>query len=185
MKAQSFRDLIIQNMDSIEKCITKRALYEQEIQKSGFVSDKGNANSLENDCSMTRNESSSQGMNAVKEAILRIIRILCNNAIKSDQNADDYEDERVVLANLIANLKLDTSENKKIQKQLKKANATLTHELNGCKSVLEESNDIRDRCISALDDQDIELEKYKKYKNYQLKKEEVEQKYKENLGLLA
>ncbi|GKF92479.1 hypothetical protein Tco_0279198, partial [Tanacetum coccineum] len=33
MEAQSFKDLIIQNMDSIEKCIVERALHEQEIQK--------------------------------------------------------------------------------------------------------------------------------------------------------
>ncbi|GJY05706.1 putative ribonuclease H-like domain-containing protein [Tanacetum coccineum] len=43
-----------------------------------------------------------------------------------------------------------------------------------CKSALEESNDIRDRCRSALHDQDIELEKYKKYKNCQLENAEVE-----------
>ncbi|GKA01240.1 hypothetical protein Tco_0673905 [Tanacetum coccineum] len=54
--------------------------------------------------------------------------------------------------NLIANLKLDVDENKKIQKQLKKANATLTQELTECKSILAEtsrtlgeSNSIRDR----------------------------------------
>ncbi|GJS65484.1 retrovirus-related pol polyprotein from transposon TNT 1-94 [Tanacetum coccineum] len=41
----------------------------------------------------------------------------------------ECDDERVALANLIANLKLDVDENKKIQKQLKKANATLTQEL--------------------------------------------------------
>ncbi|GJS65790.1 hypothetical protein Tco_0680354 [Tanacetum coccineum] len=40
---------------------------------------------------------------------------------QTDQNA---EDERVTLANLIANLKLDVDENKRIQKQLKKANAS-------------------------------------------------------------
>ncbi|GKC14928.1 hypothetical protein Tco_1011710 [Tanacetum coccineum] len=98
---------------------------------------------------------------------------MCNNEFKDDQNADDHEDERVVLANLISNLKLNTDENKKIQKQLRKANATLTHELNEYKSALEDSNDIRDRCRSALHDQDIELEKYKKYKNCQLEKEEM------------
>ncbi|GJT37505.1 retrovirus-related pol polyprotein from transposon TNT 1-94 [Tanacetum coccineum] len=42
-----------------------------------------------------------------------------------DQNDVECDDERVALANLIANLKLDVDENKKIQKQLKKANATL------------------------------------------------------------
>nr|GEV18356.1 uncharacterized mitochondrial protein AtMg00810-like [Tanacetum cinerariifolium] len=51
-------------------------------------------------------------------------------------------DERVVLSNLITNLKLDTDESKKIQKQLRKANATPTHELNECKYAIEESNDV-------------------------------------------
>ncbi|GJX58433.1 retrovirus-related pol polyprotein from transposon TNT 1-94 [Tanacetum coccineum] len=61
------------------------------------------------------------------------------------------------LANLIANLKLDVDDNKKIQKQLKKANATLTQELTECKSILAEtsrtlgeSNSIRDSCLVAL-----------------------------------
>ncbi|GJZ20008.1 hypothetical protein Tco_0556598 [Tanacetum coccineum] len=110
---------------------------------------------------------------------------LCNNDFQDDQYADDNDDERVVLTNLIANLKLDTDENKKIQEQLRKANTTLTHELNECKSALEESNDIRDRCISALHHKEIELEKYKVFKNCQLEKEEVERKYKETLDLLA
>ncbi|GKA39451.1 hypothetical protein Tco_0732002 [Tanacetum coccineum] len=110
---------------------------------------------------------------------------MCDDEEKADQNAENNEDEHVVLAYLIANLKFDTNENKKIQKQLKKANASLAHELNACKSSLEESNDIRDRCRSALHDQEIELEKYKKYKNCQIEKEEVERKLKETLGLLA
>ncbi|GJY02682.1 hypothetical protein Tco_0360834 [Tanacetum coccineum] len=45
---------------------------------------------------------------------------MCNNEFKDDQYADDHEDERVVLSNLIANLKLDTDKNKKIQKQSKR-----------------------------------------------------------------
>ncbi|GKF84722.1 hypothetical protein Tco_0249620, partial [Tanacetum coccineum] len=48
--------------------------------------------------------------------------------------------KRAALANLIANITLDTEENKKILKQLKKANASLTQELKECKSSLEESN---------------------------------------------
>ncbi|GKB33440.1 hypothetical protein Tco_0872841 [Tanacetum coccineum] len=75
---------------------------------------------------------------------------VCNNDFEDDQNANNQEDERVALANLIANLKLDTDEHKKIQKQLKRANASHTHELNECKSALAESNNIRDRCRSAL-----------------------------------
>ncbi|GJW93311.1 retrovirus-related pol polyprotein from transposon TNT 1-94 [Tanacetum coccineum] len=54
-----------------------------------------------------------------------------------------------------------------------------------CKSALEESNDIRDRCRSALHHQEIELEKYKKYKNYTIENEEVERKLKETIGFLA
>ncbi|GKD87379.1 hypothetical protein Tco_1358533 [Tanacetum coccineum] len=41
---------------------------------------------------------------------------------KDEQNAKEPEDECVLLASLIANLKLDVDENKKIQKQLNKAN---------------------------------------------------------------
>ncbi|GJX34430.1 hypothetical protein Tco_0245987 [Tanacetum coccineum] len=78
---------------------------------------------------------------------------MCNNDIQDDQNDVECDDERVALANL----KLDVDENKKIQKQLKKANATLTQELTECKSILvktirtlEESNSIRDSCLVAL-----------------------------------
>nr|GEV60594.1 hypothetical protein [Tanacetum cinerariifolium] len=62
---------------------------------------------------------------------------MCENDIQTDQNA---EDERAALANLIVNLKLDVDENKKIQKQLKKANASLTQELTELKSILVESS---------------------------------------------
>nr|GEW33660.1 hypothetical protein [Tanacetum cinerariifolium] len=44
---------------------------------------------------------------------------------QNDQNDVESDDERVALANLIANLKLDVDENKKIPKQLKKANTKL------------------------------------------------------------
>nr|GEV00994.1 hypothetical protein [Tanacetum cinerariifolium] len=39
---------------------------------------------------------------------------MCNNDIQNDQNDVDNDDEHVALANLIANLKLDVDENKKI-----------------------------------------------------------------------
>nr|GEY38736.1 hypothetical protein [Tanacetum cinerariifolium] len=59
---------------------------------------------------------------------------------QNDQNVVECDDERVVLANLIANLKLDVDENKNIPKQLKKANASLTQELKECKSTLAETS---------------------------------------------
>ncbi|GJW94924.1 RNA-directed DNA polymerase, eukaryota [Tanacetum coccineum] len=65
---------------------------------------------------------------------------MCDNDIQNDQNAVECDDERVALANLIANLKLDIDENKKIQKQLKKANASLTQDCKKGKSTLDETS---------------------------------------------
>ncbi|GKA62043.1 hypothetical protein Tco_0761562, partial [Tanacetum coccineum] len=58
---------------------------------------------------------------------------ICTNDNQVDQNAAECVDERAALANLIANLTLDMEENKTVQKQLKKANASLTQELKECK----------------------------------------------------
>nr|GEU82011.1 hypothetical protein [Tanacetum cinerariifolium] len=66
-----------------------------------------------------------------------------DNDNQADQNAEACDDEWVMLANLITNSKLDIDENKKIQKQLKKANASLTQELKECKSTLEEAKNSR------------------------------------------
>ncbi|GJX08731.1 hypothetical protein Tco_0196663 [Tanacetum coccineum] len=65
---------------------------------------------------------------------------MCDHDIQTSQNAEECDDERVALANLIANLTLDTKENKNILKQLKKANTSLTQELKECNSNLEESS---------------------------------------------
>ncbi|GJW49231.1 hypothetical protein Tco_0090582 [Tanacetum coccineum] len=117
---------------------------------------------------------------------------MCDNDIQNDQNDVECDDERVALANLIANLKLDVDENKKIQKQLKKANATLTQELTECKSVLTEtsrtlgeSNSIRDSCLVALQNKQTELEEYMAFNNRTVDYEKLEHKLNETLGLLA
>nr|GEX31935.1 hypothetical protein [Tanacetum cinerariifolium] len=55
---------------------------------------------------------------------------------ENDQNAVECDEEHVAFANLIANLKLDVNDNKKIQKQLKKANASLNKYVTKCKSIL-------------------------------------------------
>ncbi|GJZ17915.1 integrase, catalytic region, zinc finger, CCHC-type containing protein [Tanacetum coccineum] len=62
---------------------------------------------------------------------------ICTNDNQVDQNAAECVDERAALANLIANLTLDMEENKTVQKQLKKANASLTQELKECKTNLD------------------------------------------------
>ncbi|GKD07929.1 hypothetical protein Tco_1187614, partial [Tanacetum coccineum] len=61
---------------------------------------------------------------------------------KADKNAEECDDERVVLANLIANLK-----------KCKSA-------LEECKSSLEKSNRPRDRYLVALHDKEVELAKF-------------------------
>ncbi|GJW08394.1 hypothetical protein Tco_1570817 [Tanacetum coccineum] len=102
----------------------------------------------------------------------------------NDQNAVECDDERVVLANLITNLKIDVDENKKIQKQLKKANTTLAHELTECKSILAEtsrtlgeSNSIWDSCLVALQNKQTEFERYKTLNDRTVDYEKLEHKF--------
>ncbi|GJU31169.1 integrase, catalytic region, zinc finger, CCHC-type containing protein [Tanacetum coccineum] len=111
---------------------------------------------------------------------------------QDDQNDVECDDERVALANLIANLKLDVDENKKIQKQLKKANATLTQELTECKSILAEtsrtlgeSNSIRDSCLVALQNKQTEFERYKAFNDRIVDYDKLKPRLNETLGLLA
>ncbi|GJR21929.1 hypothetical protein Tco_0970456 [Tanacetum coccineum] len=76
---------------------------------------------------------------------------ICNNDNQVDQNAAECVDERAALANLIANLTLDTEENKTILKQLKKANASLTQELEECKTNLDETSRALGEATSSRD----------------------------------
>ncbi|GKA43191.1 retrovirus-related pol polyprotein from transposon TNT 1-94 [Tanacetum coccineum] len=117
---------------------------------------------------------------------------ICDNVIQTDQNVKEYDDKRVVLANLIANLKVDIDEDKKIQKQLKKANASMTQELKGCKSILAEtsmtlgeSNSIRDSCLIALQSKQAEFETYKTLNDLTVDYDKLERKLNKTIGLLA
>nr|GEU52826.1 hypothetical protein [Tanacetum cinerariifolium] len=65
---------------------------------------------------------------------------------QNDQNNVESDDERVALANLIANLKLDVDENKKIQSKS-----------------LGESISVWDSCLVALQNKQTEFEKYKAF----------------------
>nr|GEW33564.1 hypothetical protein [Tanacetum cinerariifolium] len=137
---------------------------DQSSEKQGIISGNESSRSR-NEC----NERRIQGMIRISDLPMihnqwlsnttSDLSYMCNNEFKNDQNANDHKDERVVFANLIENLKLDIDENKNIQKKLRKPNASLTHEMNECKCTLTESNDIRDRCRSSLNDQDIKLER--------------------------
>ncbi|GJU87181.1 hypothetical protein Tco_1294727 [Tanacetum coccineum] len=112
---------------------------------------------------------------------------MCDNDIQDDQNDVECDDERDALANLIANLKLDVDENKTFQKQLKKANATLTQELTECKSILaetsrtlRESNSTRDRLLAQ---KEIDIKEGLKVKAYKISvvKEKLDELVKQSL----
>nr|GEW66894.1 retrovirus-related Pol polyprotein from transposon TNT 1-94 [Tanacetum cinerariifolium] len=94
----------------------------------------------------------------------------CNDDIQNEQNDLEIDEEHVALANLISNLKLDVDGNKKIQKQLKKANTTLAQELKEGKTILAEtskslgeSDSVWDSCLVALQTKQTEFEKYKAF----------------------
>ncbi|GJS45258.1 hypothetical protein Tco_0595379 [Tanacetum coccineum] len=198
MTAQTFKETIIQNMNSIEQCIIERASHEQELKmtlkklserqlqiqqckvqevqssvtssgdetSSGIVSDEEiDKQKLEAHYSdmakiqeVLPEESSSasqpleQVQNHDENDVFANVRRhseqpesindtyvlekddsnvipdssnICTNDNQVDQNAAECVDERAALANLIANLTLDTEENKTVLKQLKKANASL------------------------------------------------------------
>ncbi|GJT06710.1 retrovirus-related pol polyprotein from transposon TNT 1-94 [Tanacetum coccineum] len=89
---------------------------------------------------------------------------ICTNDNQVDQNAAECVDERAALANLIANLTLDTEENKTILKQLKKA----THHYS-----------------EMGKNKQNEFEKYKAFNDRTIDYEILQTKLNETLGLLA
>ncbi|GJS36301.1 integrase, catalytic region, zinc finger, CCHC-type containing protein [Tanacetum coccineum] len=117
---------------------------------------------------------------------------ICTNDNQVDQNAAECVDERAALANLIANLTLDTEENKTVLKQLKKANASLTQELKECKTNLDETSralgeatSSRDSSLIALQTKQTELEKYTALNDLTSDYKILQTKLNETLGLLA
>ncbi|GJY09071.1 hypothetical protein Tco_0377256 [Tanacetum coccineum] len=204
-------------MDSIERCIVERARHEQEIQnrlkrlnerKLQILECKvqkvkaTDASSGDTNCSgLSRNECNDKSTSGDDTNIRPsydtepMAEVDSNTTLDSSDMCDhdnQADHERVTLANLITNLKLVIDENKKNQKQLKKANASLTQELKECKSTLEEtnqtlreSNSTQDSCLIALQNKQTELEKYKTYLNRTTEYGTLECKLKDTLGLLA
>ncbi|GJY93305.1 hypothetical protein Tco_0509087 [Tanacetum coccineum] len=97
--------------------------------------------------------------------------VFANERQHSEKHAAECADERAALANLIANLTLDTEENKTILKQLKKANASLPLEM--------------ENCLIALQNKQNEFEKYKAFNDRTIDYEILQTKLNETLGLLA
>nr|GEW74503.1 hypothetical protein [Tanacetum cinerariifolium] len=117
---------------------------------------------------------------------------MCEDAIQNDQNDVESDDERVALANLITNLKLDVDENKKIQTQLKKANITLAQEVKECKTILAETSkslgesiSVRDSCLVTLQAKQTEFEKYKAFNNRTVNYDKLERLVKQKTKVIT
>ncbi|GJX70410.1 retrovirus-related pol polyprotein from transposon TNT 1-94 [Tanacetum coccineum] len=118
--------------------------------------------------------------------------VFANERQHSEKNTAECTDERAAFANLIANLTLDTEENKTILKQLKKANASLTQELKECRTnpdetgrALGEATSCRDSCLIALQNKHNKFEKYKAFNDRAIDYDILQTKLNETLGLLA
>ncbi|GJV86399.1 hypothetical protein Tco_1530337 [Tanacetum coccineum] len=232
MTAQTFKETIIQNMNSIEQCIIERASHEQELKmtlkklserqlqiqqckvqevqssvtssgdetSSGIVSDEEiDKQELEAHYGfMAKIQEVLPAESSSTDTPLEQVQnndeknVFANERQHSEKHAAECADERAALANLIANLTLDTEENKTILKQLKKANASLTQELEKCKTNLDETNSAlgeaiscRDSCLIALQKQQMKFWKYKAFNDRTIDYEILQTKLNETLGLLA
>ncbi|GJR08970.1 hypothetical protein Tco_0791622 [Tanacetum coccineum] len=188
MEAQTFKETIIQNMDSIAQCMVERASHEQELKMTlkklserqlqiqqckvqkvqSSVTSSGDETSSgivsEEEIDKKELEAHYGFMAKIQEVLpaessstdtpLEQVQnndennVFANERQHSEKNSAECTDERDALANLIANLTLDTEENKTILKQLKKANASLTQELEKCKTNLDETNSALGEAIS-------------------------------------
>nr|GEZ19337.1 hypothetical protein [Tanacetum cinerariifolium] len=113
---------------------------------------------------------------------------MCEDDIQNEQNDVESDDENVELANL----KLDVDENKKIQKQLKKANITHAQELKECKAILAktskslgESISVQDSCLVALQTKQAEFEKYKAFSDHTIDYDKLKCKLNKTRGQFA
>ncbi|GJT00133.1 retrovirus-related pol polyprotein from transposon TNT 1-94 [Tanacetum coccineum] len=172
MTAETFKETIIQNMNSIEQCIIERASHEQElkmtlkklserqlqiqqckvqeVQSSVTSSGDETSSGIVSDEEIDKQELEAHyGFMAKIQEVLPAESSSTDKPLEQVQNNDEknvfanerqYSEKHGVVANLIANLTLDTEENKTILKQLKKENASLTQELEKCKTNLDETN---------------------------------------------
>ncbi|GKB93636.1 hypothetical protein Tco_0979773 [Tanacetum coccineum] len=178
MTAQTFKETIIQNMNSIEQYSHARSrgsiivtssgeetssgiVSEEEIEKKDwkhiYVSCKDSGRSYYQNPSSTDTPLEQVQNNDEKN-------VFSNERQHSEKHAAECADERA-LANLIANLTLDTEENKTILKQLK------------------ESKRIIDSRIEK--NKHNEFEKYKAFNDQTIDYEILQTKLNEILGLLA
>nr|GEY87259.1 hypothetical protein [Tanacetum cinerariifolium] len=106
---------------------------------------------------------------------------------KNDNQTGQFRNQRTITV-----VRARETVSSQIQKKLKKANASLAHELKECKSILTdcsrtlgESNSIRDSCLILLQNKLTEFERYKALNDRTVDYDKLERKLNETLGLLA
>ncbi|GJW41370.1 hypothetical protein Tco_0067215 [Tanacetum coccineum] len=132
MTAQTFKETIIQNMNSIEQCIVERASHEQELkitlkklserqlqiqqckvqEVQSSVTSSGDETSSGIEVLPAESSSTDTPLEQVQNNDEK--NVFANERQHSEKHAAECADERVALANLIANLTMDTEENKTI-----------------------------------------------------------------------
>ncbi|GJV09984.1 putative reverse transcriptase domain-containing protein [Tanacetum coccineum] len=213
MTAQTFKETIIQNMNSIEQCIVERASHEQELKMTlkqlserQLQIQQCKVQEVQSSVTSSGDETSSRivsdeeiekkkmeahyGFMAKIQEVLPAESSSIDTPLEQVQNHDESnvlanerrhseqpesindtyvlekDDSNVIpdSSNICTN---DNQENKTIQKQLKKANASLTQELKECKTNLDETSralgeatSSRDSSLIALQTKQTELEKY-------------------------
>nr|GEV86239.1 hypothetical protein [Tanacetum cinerariifolium] len=108
MESQSFKDLVIQHMESIKQCIVKREHHELEIhnwwkrlnerklhiqecmvQKNKVL----DASSREKDCSRIVSDKGNDQVEKVDSNVIPDSRDMCDNELRTNQNAIECDDE--------------------------------------------------------------------------------------------
>ncbi|GJX17342.1 hypothetical protein Tco_0218174 [Tanacetum coccineum] len=192
MEAQTFKETIIQNMNSIEQCIVERANHEQELQnglkrlnerKLQIQECKvqkvkaSDASSGDNDCSrIVLDKENDQGLENQSNT----------SGDESSRSRNECNDKSTSRDDT------DIRPSYDIEPMIKKANASLTQELTECKSILTEtsrtlgeSNSVRDSYLVALQNKQTEFKRYKAFNDRTDDYDKLEHKLNKTLGLLA
>nr|GEU29077.1 hypothetical protein [Tanacetum cinerariifolium] len=159
LEIPKFRDTLIQHMESVKKSINERAQHTREY--DSWVPYTAEYNVFAVDTQPSEQPECINNTYVVERSDSNVILDspdMCDNDIQNDQNVVGCDDERVALANLIANLKLDHSRG---------------------------SNSIWDSCLIALQSKRIEFEKYKACNDRIVDYDKLERKLNETLRLLA
>ncbi|GJS79124.1 hypothetical protein Tco_0729005 [Tanacetum coccineum] len=157
MTAQTFKETIIQNMNSIEQLQGSKRIWEAHRVRHGKIQEVSPEESSstsqpleqvqnhdENDvfANVRRHSEQPESINDTyvlekdDSNVIPDSSNICTNKNQVEQKCGECVIRRVALANLT----LDTEENKTVLKQLKKANASLTQELKECKTNLDETS---------------------------------------------